>query len=170
MPVRPYFAFFLWLGLWTSQLWLIPRYYVRTLELNYYPPQADSIAIPILGAWMMIILAGPFLAVGFWICLRRAKPEFLQWNVWSAATPARSTLWTIVFGFLSISTIHSIFENFSIGLPLNACAAIGWLYVHPSLRAIIVAGLKSDYLWLRTEACDVTGAVHLLPVNDLPGV
>lgn len=168
MRVRPYFAFFLWLGLWVLQWWLIPLHYIRTQELGYYPPEADSIGIPVLGAWMMILFGGLFLAVGFWVCIRRARPEFLQWKIWSPATPARSMLWTAVFGFLTISTVFSIQEHIEIGLPLNAWADVGWLYVHPSLRAIIVAGLRSDYSSLQPEIGGITSGDPPVPEDGRP--
>ena len=45
-----------WLVLWAGRLRLIPDYYQRTFELDYYPPEADAIAIPIASNGIMTIL------------------------------------------------------------------------------------------------------------------
>ncbi len=157
MRIRPHFTFALWCVLWVVQWWLLPMYYQRTLELGYYPVQADSIGIPIIGARLMVVTLGPPLGVWIWLSIKRARPEFLYWNVWCAECPVRSWLWTAAFGYLAFTTALSILENLGIGLPLNAFASVCWLYVLASLRAIFVGRTKSRHENIHDSAQSTDG-------------
>ena len=144
MRIRPHFTFVLWLVLWIAQWWVLPQYLVRTQELGWYPPEADSIAIPIMGARLIVIFGSIFLAPLLYIACQRPHPDLLSWTVWCPEAPVRSVLWTVVFGLLAVNAVSSMFTSFSIGLPHKALSDVCWIYVHLALRAIFVGGLKTQ--------------------------
>jgi len=81
--LNPWLIFSAWLILWAGRLLLVPAYYQRTLELDYYPPEADSIAIPIAANGMATILFAPVFAGLLWLLLRRSPIERRMWLAWN---------------------------------------------------------------------------------------
>lgn len=137
--LNPWLVFCVWLVLWAARLRLIPDYYQRTFELGYYPPEADTIAIPIAGNGIMTILLAPVLAVVFWLLLRRSPVERRTWLAWNRKRWIISLAWTVVFVACALSVISGLAEDIRIRLPFNALADIGWLFLWLAVRAVVVS-------------------------------
>ena len=141
--LNPWVLFCAWLLLWTSRFWLIPAYYQRTLELGYYPPESDTIVIPIAGNAIMTILLAPVFAGALWLLLRGSHQELRTWLTWNPKRWIPSLAWTLVFGALALSVIPRFVENVRIRLYLNALADIGWLVLWLGVRAVVVSRITS---------------------------
>lgn len=139
MSPKPCFTFFLWLILWVAQAWLMPRYFERMLHLGAYPVNADSIAIPIAGTYGLVFFGGPFVGLFVWWVVWKPLTESPGWTGWCRDRWGWSLCWSVIFGFFVFETVQSFFDYILSGLALNALADIGWLYVHLSLRAIVIA-------------------------------
>jgi hypothetical protein len=58
---------------WLVQPLLVVRYYSAQLARGAYPPEADSISIPIAEAWIAWLLASPVIAAMLFLALRRYR-------------------------------------------------------------------------------------------------
>src|SRR6476646_8127516 len=96
--LKPWLIFCGGLTLWAARLWLIPFYYQKTLELGYYPPEADSIAIPVVYHAFMTIVLAPVLTLCLWLLLRRSSADRRTWFAWNRSRWVLSVLWTALFG------------------------------------------------------------------------
>jgi len=52
------------LSLWVTRPFLVANFLILTQRLNWYPTNADSIGIPIIGAWILALVGFPFW-IGF---------------------------------------------------------------------------------------------------------
>lgn len=85
------------LGAILTQPWFTSHYYSWMLEQNAYPPDADSIAIPIMANLMAWIVWGPALGTGLFFVFRKLKPPFRIF-VWDEEKKLKS--WLISIGCL----------------------------------------------------------------------
>jgi hypothetical protein len=137
--LNPWLVFCAWLLLWGGRLWLIPTYYQKTWELGYYPPEADTIAIPIASNGVMTVVLAPFLALALWLLLRRPPVERRTWLAWNRQRWVISLALTVLFGFFALVTLPNLREDIHIHLPLNALADVGWFFLWFALRAVAVS-------------------------------
>jgi hypothetical protein len=156
--LNPWLIFCVWLLLWVGRLWLIPRYFERTLELGYYPPEADSITIPIMANGMLTVVLGPVYAIVLWLLLRRSPIERRSWLGWNHNRPIISLAWTILFGALAALIVQQLVEDIRIGLYWNALADVGWLALWLAVRAMVVSRIRD-----RNPQNDYVGAVPSAP-------
>ena len=96
--LNPWLIFLVWPALWCARLRLVPLYFERTLALGYYPPEADSIAIPIVGNIIATYVGAPLFAIVLWFFLRRSTSQRRRWFAWCGERWGWSLLWTILFG------------------------------------------------------------------------
>lgn len=128
--------------LWAGRLRLIPDYYQRTFELGYYPPEADTIAIPIAGNGIMTIILAPFFAVVLWLLLRRSPVDRRTWPAWNRKRWIVSLAWTVLFVGCALSVLSGLVEDIRIGLLLNALADVGWFFLWLAVRAVVVSRIS----------------------------
>lgn len=140
--LRALSIFILACSLWAARMPLVQAYYERTLRLGYYPPEADSIGIPIASEAILTALLAPVLALCLWLVLRRSPPRY-TWLAWSSGHRVWSGFWTLLFGLFICQTGLFLLENLRIGLPLNALANAGWAMIWLELRAAVVSQLEA---------------------------
>lgn len=129
-------------GLWLSRLLTTPEYFERTWRLGYYPPDSDSIAIPIAGNAVLTVLGLPVILGVLWLLLRRFPPR-VGLLAWSRAHPLASALWTGPVLLLGAYEIEHLVECVRLRLPLGTAATIGWLFAWVGLRAVAVSRLDA---------------------------
>jgi hypothetical protein len=139
--LHPRFLFWLWVLLWFGRLYLVPIYYVRTQALGYYPPHADSIAIPVVGNIMFTIITAPFIAWGFRSFFRASPAQYRSWFNWCSARPVASLAWTLLFCACALFSLQSFRESIAIDLPLHAVADLCWTFFWLATRSIVVSRL-----------------------------
>jgi hypothetical protein len=144
--LNPWVIFCIWLVLWAARLRLIPDYYQRTWELGYYPPEADTIVIPIAGNVVLTILLAPVFALALWLMLRRSSFERRIWLAWHRRRWVVSLAWTLLFSSLAILTLPTLAEDIRIGLPINAVADVGWFFLWLAVRAVVVSRIPEGGL------------------------
>jgi hypothetical protein len=137
---RPAFVFLLVCALWGVRIPLVQAYYERTLHLGYYPPEADSIGIPIAGEAITTFVLFPVLVACLTLILRRF-PTPCSWLAWSKRQWVWSAFWTLLCGLLIYQTADFLMDNLHLGLQRNALANAGWMLVWVELRAVIVSKL-----------------------------
>lgn len=142
--LNPWVIFSVWLLLWAGRLWLIPAYYQRTFELGYYPPDADTIALPIASNAVMTILLAPVFAGALWLLLRHSRVERRTWFAWCRKRWVISLGWTLLFCFLSLEVLSGFAEDVRIRLPLNALADICWFILWLAVRAVVVSRISPN--------------------------
>ena len=127
------------LSLWVTRPFLQANFLILTQQLHWYPTEADSIGIPILGAWMLALVGFPFwigFCHGAFKNLRR-EGSCLRW------TPkvGRKRLQTIVLGGflllallglwadgrLFVDLLHSDYARYSYFAISSAGASVGWI-------------------------------------------
>ena len=70
-------------------------YYGSELASGAYPPEADSIGIPLFYFVVALLVTAP-LTWGFvWLCVRR-YPGRVSLLAWDRARPIRSAVWTVL--------------------------------------------------------------------------
>ncbi len=142
------------LGLWWTRFFTVPEYFERTYELGWYPPDGDSIAIPIAGNGIATVFATPFLALALWLTLRRF-PTRVRLLAWSDEHIGSSLLWTATCALLCYFEITDLIDAVRLLLPLKLFVTLVWIAVRVLLRAILVSKT------LRRAACD--------PLEQFPG-
>ncbi len=127
-------------ALWITRMPLVTAYYERTQQLGYYPPEADSIGIPIASNAVVTVMLFPAIVLGLWLILRNF-PACYSWLAWNKNHWFMSAFWTAICGYLLYLTFDYGRENWQIGLPLNVLSNCGCLLLWFELRAIITSKL-----------------------------
>jgi len=167
---RPLSLVVLWIVLWSSRMWLLGAWYERAEEVHYYPPEADSVAIGLVGDLMITLFAIPFFLMALWLSLRRC-PRDVSWLAWSRIRFGWSIFWTLFITIISWFQISTMVEEFRLNLPLNALSSILWIFLLMGLRAVIVSKLDnradaSEVIFSkRVKAISVAGGFVLLLVG-----
>lgn len=84
--------------------------------MKLYPPEADSIMIPIMYFVMLWLAAAPFYWTGVWFALRR-YPGSVSLVAWNSGRPSWSVLWTIAAAAVAIILILLILTLLSVSVP-----------------------------------------------------
>lgn len=150
--LNPWVIFGLWVVLWLGRLWLVPAYFQRKLDLNYYPPEGDTIAIPIAGNEVMTIFVAPVFAIGLWLLLRRSESSHRSWLAWNRQRWVLSLIFSIPFVFFALLALTGLREDLQLKLYLNSLADIGWFFFWLALRAVAVSRIPSDSGVSRTKS------------------
>jgi hypothetical protein len=126
------------LGVWWTRFFTVPEYFQRTYELGWYPPDGDSIGIPIAANGIATLLATPFLALALWLILRRF-PTHVRLLAWSDDRIGSSLLWTATCALLCYCEVTNLIEAVHLRLPLTFIATLMWITIWIFLRAILVS-------------------------------
>jgi hypothetical protein len=113
-------------------------FYERTLELDWYPPDGDAIAIPIAGNASLTLLGLPVLAAILWRVVRRCPP-WISLLAWDPHRMGASVAWTMLTGFMVALRIDSARLSARLGLPAEVVVDCAWVGVWLLLRAVLVS-------------------------------
>ena len=72
-------------------------YWPEVLRSGVLPPDGDSIAIPMVGSVLLMLIVSPVVLGMTWLCVRRYNPE-TRLFAWRHDRPLRSMLASLVFG------------------------------------------------------------------------
>lgn len=142
--LNPWVVFAFWAVLWFGRLRLIPAYYQRTFDLGYYPPEGDTIAIPIAANGIMTIVIAPVFAIVLWLLLRRSPAERRTWFAWNRQRWVLSLIWTALFVAFALMALAGLKEDIHIKLYLNSLADVGWFFFWLAVRAVVVSRIPSE--------------------------
>jgi hypothetical protein len=126
------------LGLWWTRVFTVPEYFERTFELGSYPPDGDSIGIPIAGNFVATVFATPFVAVALWLALRRF-PTRVRWLAWSDEQIGSTLLWTAAATLLCYLETTNLIDAVQLRLPLTFITTLMWIATWIFLRAVLVS-------------------------------
>ncbi len=132
----------LFMTLWACRWFLVPRYFERTAQLGYYPPEADAIILPIVGNCFSTILLSPIWLIFLWLTLRQS-PQTPRWFAWNRSRWGWSLFWTSITIVFIYASLESMVENIRISLPVNAIADALWACAWFLLRGVVVSRLKA---------------------------
>ena len=120
---------------WAAQPWLTERYYEAQLGRGAYPPEADSIGIPIGYAKAAWVVVTPVLLVVVGLLLWRAYRPGAALLAFSRAHWARAAGSTVVAVGASALLVDSALGDWQDGYPALALAQLPGLLAIAWLRA-----------------------------------
>lgn len=127
------------LSLWLTRPFLVENFLVLTQQLNWYPIHADSIGIPIIGAWILALVGLPFW-IGFCHGAFKNLPREGSCLRWSRKV-RRQRLQTAVLGIflllavlglwadrrLFVELLHADYSKYSYFAISSGAASVGWI-------------------------------------------
>jgi len=113
-------------------------YYGEMLRKDAYPPDADSIAIPISEDIRAAFLFAPIF-VGLLVLSLRNYPGSVSLRAWNRARPLWSWICTVVFAVLIAATATALIDAWRWRLPLEVLNVALWVWLLLALRAVMVA-------------------------------
>lgn len=144
------------IGLWVVDPFLSMRYYEVTARLDFYPVNADSIGIPILGAFSIAIGGLPFW---FSFCRKAFRQlseplKLFRWEPTKMWRPIGITLAFCLCIFLNIQSARhyygliylmekSEFSHLSELAVYLLISSIGWAILWMILGSCFIAGIKA---------------------------
>lgn len=137
-PHSPWPLAVLVVTLWWGHLALGRAYYQRAYEAGYFPPEADSITIPIMGGAVGTVVLFPVVALGLWLVLRR-YPRHCRLTAWDSHRPIRSLLWTLLAARLVWGEITTAVDCIQLRLPLHVASSMAWLLCWLWLRSVVAS-------------------------------
>jgi hypothetical protein len=113
IPRKPFVCFIWGLAtiLWVAHPFIMMKYFVVTQRLRWYPTQADSIGIPIIGGFFLAIVGYPL----FFIFCRKATrniAESYSFFSWDVDRPIRSLMISLIFIALAGLSVQSVFHSY----------------------------------------------------------
>jgi hypothetical protein len=118
-------------------------HYYRELSRGAYPPEADSISIPIFQFTVGLGMLSPALATIVWAATRH-YPSGAPLLTWSVLRPLRSWAWTVLFGAAALLLAADAVFLASAGDPLASIHRAPSGCIALILRASAVGGLESS--------------------------
>ena len=112
---------------------------IRWLE-HAYPPDADSIGLPILG-YAILIWPMTLFMLGF--ALRRYPGAVPLW-AWQNGRLIRSILWTFLFLWAANASVFMLMEGIRGGFPATVIFWLIHIYILVLLRAAIVGKMDAE--------------------------
>lgn len=139
-------------GLWVVHPFVMIKYFLVTLNLNWYPPEADSIGIPIIGGFFLAIVGYPFF---FFLCLRAswAFQTPFSFSKWDRDRPKRSLIISVVFGLLALFSLISAVDSYHL---LQEIRASKFRDSQDVAVYRILLSLGWVLLWLTLRSCFMT--------------
>jgi hypothetical protein len=128
--------------LWAGRFWTFPAYMQRTFELGYYPPEGDTIELPMAGNAIFNLIIAPVFAMALWLLLRKSKPERRSWFSWHRERWALSSMWTVIFGVIALAALLPLGEDIRINLPFNALLDVAWFFFWLAMRGVVVSRIS----------------------------
>ncbi len=140
------------MALWASDPFIQEKYLIVTRALEWYPPQADSIAIPIVAAFFFAVIGFPFWFLFCWLCFRR-YPGAVSILAWSSDHRRYSTLITLLFGLFAVISTWSMIGHILLFREIResdvpeysplaiylALVSFGWTVLWITMRSSLVA-------------------------------
>ena len=122
---------------------LVEAVYYRTQdERGAYPPNADSIGIPIFAFAVGVLILSPFYALAVWGAARSYRGG-LSLLAFDRARPARAIFWSVTLGGLALYGVGSAVYSAVQVLPLDCLASLLWAYLLACLRSSLAGGEQS---------------------------
>ncbi len=115
-------------------------YYSTNLERGVYPPDADSIGIPLFQFAVAWIVTLPVVLGFVWFALRD-YPGSVSFMAHNSGRPIWSLAWSVVLLLLAASYVSFAFRSVARGFPLDVAAA--------SLNVYLVLCLRSSVIFSR---------------------
>lgn len=129
------------LSLWVTRPFLVENFLLLAQQLNWYPIEADSIGIPILGAWILVLVGFPFW-IGFCYGAFKSLPRKGSCLAWSRNVH-RKRFQTLVLGIflllaimglwadgrLFVDLLHSRYARYCYFAISSAGASVGWILI-----------------------------------------
>jgi hypothetical protein len=101
------------------------------------PSNSDTVMIPMIGGFVLALLATPVVLGVAWICLRRFNPE-TRLLAWRRDRPARSLIATLAFGVPTVFVAVQV----ALGLAINLHDALPWhAWLDPACFALCLTWL-----------------------------
>src|SRR5712672_2445946 len=123
--------------LWFSIIPIAIFYYSRLLNEGAFPPDADSISIPVIETAITVLVMSPFLNA-FLLLTSRRYPGSISVFYNSGSRGSRYWIWT-AFATLGTGFLVFVFADSALHADWEwAIASLPWLYVCVATRAIVL--------------------------------
>ena len=114
-------------------------YYVTQQGRGAYPPDGDTIAIPIYEFAMGLLFLSPVYAVTVWLAVRsyRGGRPLLAFDT---MRPVQSVFWSLLLGGLALYNLgYGAYSAYRL-LPLDTASSLLWAYLLLCLRSSLAGG------------------------------
>lgn len=118
------------------------NYFNVTQQRGYYPPNADSIGIPIFSYYIMWFFMTVIVMTKVVSLLKRYPPEVLT-VLWSKKQPYKCLGWTAAMLVVVLFKIFSCVDMIKEKLTFNAVYDAAWVVLAVWIWALIVAELEA---------------------------
>ncbi|SRR6266404_1566890 len=122
------------LAWWIANPFVEAMYYKTELGRGAYPPNADSIAIPIARFVLSWLLLTPLVAWTVWWVLRRAPGRF-SWLAFDHGRRVWSATWSVAFGLFALSELQFALASTARNHPEDVMEALIAALAAMALRA-----------------------------------
>lgn len=118
LPKRSWPLWTIAVVLWIGQPFLNYKFLIITSLLGWYPPEADSIGIPIVGGVILAIVGAPFWLL---LCHRafRQYPGDVSFFIWSREHGVYSAVITSVFVCLTLISLWTAKDHLCLFLDIR---------------------------------------------------
>jgi len=150
------------LFLWIVHPFIMSKYYMATQRLNWYPPEADSIGIPIIGGFITSLVILPLF---IFICYRATSriPTSLKMLEWNKKRVWKSTIITTIFGILIFFSLSSIYYSYDLLEEIKNASLTQYEFV-PIIRMILSLGWI--LLWMLLRSCFLSQETQQIPAQQ----
>ena len=112
-------------------------YYSIELHRGSFPPDGDSLGIPIGAFTIGLLITAPFTVGFLWFCLHR-YPGSVSLVAWNRARPYWSLGWSALFGAIVLDELRTLRLRHAAVHPLDAAQAVAAIYFFLALRALVI--------------------------------
>ena len=154
IPRTP-FVFFIWTLstiLWVAHPFIMMKYFEVTQRLGWYPPEADSIGIPIIGGFFLAIAGYPLLFVLCRKATRNIAHSFSFFS-WDMSRGWRSLTISLIFLALAGLSVQSVIHSHRL---LGEIRASEFLEMQDAAIYRVVFSLGWVVFWLVMRGCFMT--------------
>ena len=103
-------------------------------ERGAYPPNADTIAVPIYSLAQSLLVLAPVYALFAFAALRTYVGGRTLWE-FDTDRWLRSTFWTLVYGAMATCCLYQVGYYALIRMPVSVLVALLWAYLFLCVRA-----------------------------------
>ncbi len=112
-------------------------FYMTELARGSFPPDADSIGIPLFQFTIGWVLGAPVAALLVWFALRD-YPGAVSLFAFNQERPAWSAFWTLLFGYLIFQDVAFAVASVQKSQPLDAMQSLLLVYFQLCLRSSVI--------------------------------
>ena len=157
LPSRPWLLWTVAMLLWVAQPILYGKFLIITQQLGWYPVEADSIGIPLIGMAMMSLLGFPVWVI---LCLRafRKYPRGARLFEWSRRNAGYSLGITIAFSLCVVVNVLNAISYFQLYRQMRESelaeisvfaiylmiGSSGWAIIWLAMRSCFIAKKKAE--------------------------